>query len=296
MNKSRGLHHISAQALVPEQILPYVAAVGGSKALLFADCVGHVYEDNVVLVAYPLESKDYFCDASTQSVNPTAHSAVQDAVDAAVSAVYQNKQYTSITVLAPVRPSAAPADCTSTHDMFWSIPLPPPPPQQKLRNMLRRAHRDITIHTSKEWTAAHAGLAHLYCQSRPLPAGTRHIFQHLGDYVRNSPEATVFSAFSRADNSLVACALGEFSSLSTALYMFAFRQPTAPPGTSDTLLEALCAAGHSQGHSHLNLGLGINTGISFFKHKWQAQPFMPYVETNWQLGEKVKSWWSRLLG
>lgn len=296
MNRSSGLHYISAQALVPEQILPYVAAVGGSKALLFADCVGHVYEGNVVLVAYPPESEDYFCNDTQRSVNPSAQNAVQAAVDAAVSAVCQAKHYTNITVLAPVRPSAAPPACTSTHDMFWSIPLPPPPQQQKLRNMLRRAHRDITIQTGTEWTAAHAALAHLYCQSRPLPAGTRHIFQHLGDYVRNSPEATVFSAFSHADNSLVACAVGEFSSMSTALYMFAFRQPTAPPGTSDALLGALCMVGHSQGHSRLNLGLGINTGISFFKHKWQAQPFMPYVESAWQLGNTKKGWWGRVFG
>lgn len=336
MNKSRGLHHITAQALVPEQILPYVAAVGASKPVLFAQCVGHVYEDSLVLVAYPPASDSYFsADAATHSpppyntahchnvtspsnttppvitpkgptatsgplsalTNTTApvnHTSILHQVDAAVSAACQTQAYTTITVLAPVRPSAAPADADSTQDMFWSIPLPPPPPQQKLRNMLRRAHRDITLDTGTEWTAAHAALAHAYCQSRPLAAGTRHIFQHLGDYVRTSPDALVFSAYSRTDNSLLACALGEFSSMTTALYMFAFRLPTAPPGTSDALLEALCAAGQTRGHCQLNLGLGINAGISFFKHKWQARPFMPYVECSWQL--KKKSLWNRLFG
>lgn len=336
MNKGRSLHHITAQALVPEQILPYVAAVGASKAVLFADCVGHVYGNSVVLVAYPPESENYFNSPADTSINPTVHNTIVKEVDAAVSAVYANPAYTHITVLAPVRPSSAPntekAASTTTatspatsqnspispvssvspetsaspappnapnfpvpQDMFWSIPLPSRAALthgQKLRNMLRRAHQDSTINTSRQWTTAHAALATHYCQSRPLPAGTRHIFQHLGDYVRDCPDAIVFSAHSRVDNSLLACAIGDFSSMTTAMYMFAFRQPTAPPGTSDALLNALCAEGQARGHSRLNLGLGINTGISFFKHKWQAQPFLPYVESTWQI--KQQSWWSKI--
>ena len=32
----------------------------------------------------------------------------------------------------------------------------------------------------------------------------------------------------------------------------------------------------------LNLGLGINPGVAFFKRKWNARPWLPYVETSWE--------------
>lgn len=372
MNKPRGLHHISAQAVVPEQLLDYVAAVGGGRPMLFGDCVGHVYEDSVVLVGYPLHGSvpnssaadtvpnnahmsealgstvrqhldktvchgpdEAVCHAMGQSVcqamgeaarQPSdavglhavdevvphaADEVVPHAVDEAglhaimdesVRQVLKNTALNRITVLGPVRPSAAPSDSHSVYDSYWSLPLPPPRPRQKLRNMLRRARRDVYIEMAPCWTEKHDALVALYCRSRPLETGTRHIFQHLGDYVHGADrpgtahlgEVQVFSAYSHKDNSLLACALADYSSLRTAFYMFAFRHPTAPPGSSDLLLEALCAEGLARGHSMVNLGLGINPGISFFKKKWQAEVFLPYVETSWDIRPARRSWWSRL--
>lgn len=285
MSKLRGLHHVSAQAVVPEQLLSYVAAVGGSKPRLFGDCVGHVHENSVVLVGYPLHG--------------TLHdsSALGAALDRAVTCVLENPAFDRITVLGAVRPSAAPVGSSSSYDTYWSLPLPPAPPQQKLRNMLCRARREVSIDMAPCWTEQHQALVAHYCRTRPLETGTRHIFQHLGDYVRGAGaggDVQVFSAHSRLDNSLLACTLGDYSSLRTAFYMFAFRHPAAPPGSSDLLLEALCAEGLARGHSMVNLGLGINAGISFFKKKWQARAFLPYVETTWEIHAPRTSWWSRL--
>jgi hypothetical protein len=32
----------------------------------------------------------------------------------------------------------------------------------------------------------------------------------------------------------------------------------------------------------MNLGLGVSDGIRFFKRKWGAEPFLPYVEASWR--------------
>ena len=64
-------------------------------------------------------------------------------------------------------------------------------------------------------------------------------------------------------------------------YLFAFRSPESPPGTADALLDALAAEGIRRGHTLLNLGLGINPGIVFFKRKWNATILRPHVETSW---------------
>lgn len=286
MSIPRGLQHITAQALVPEQLLHYVGAVASSSPRMFGPCVGHVYEKSVVLIAYP----------------PTAtepeSAACQADIDAALAAVQDSADVEHVTVLAPLRPTAAPPPTDSpANDIFWALPLPTPPPAQKLRNMLHRASRDMYITQDNQWTAAHSALADMYCRTRPLEAGTRHIFQHLGAYVQQTPtqgDVRIFSAYSPHNDALLACALGDYSAMGTAFYMFAFRQPHAPPGTSDALLQALCAEGAARGHSLLNLGLGINPGIAFFKQKWQARPWLSYTESAWSLRPRSQSWWSRL--
>lgn len=291
MNNFRGLHHVSAQAMVPEQLLHYVAAVSASRPRLFGDCVGHVYDNSVVLAGYPLHG----------DVRDSAH--VHATLDAALTLVQQDQNLERITVLAPLRPHAAPAGSRISHDNFWALPLPPAPPRQKLRNILHRARRDVRLEQNCCWSQPHETLVAHYLHTRPLEAGMRHIFQHLGNYVHKAaesakkgtakPDVLVFSAYS-PENTLLACAIGDYSSLHTAFYLFAFRRPDAPPGTSDLLLEALCAEGTARGHSRVNLGLGINAGISFFKQKWQAEIFLPCVESAWKKQKPQKSWLSRL--
>ena len=48
------------------------------------------------------------------------------------------------------------------------------------------------------------------------------------------------------------------------------------------LLNALLDEAAGRGHMLLNLGLGINPGVAFFKRKWNARPWLPYVETSWE--------------
>ena len=72
-----------------------------------------------------------------------------------------------------------------------------------------------------------------------------------------------------------------YTALGTVFYLFAFRSPESPPGTADALLDALAAEGIRRGHTLLNLGLGINPGIVFFKRKWNATILRPHVETSW---------------
>ena len=275
----RGLHHVTAQGVVPEQLLPYVAAVSDSTAALVRDCVLHTHEGHAVLAAYPLH-------------DPHDTSALDDMV----REVAALPDVTRVTVLAPARPGAAPEHAEAHEDAFWAVPLPPPPPRQKLRNMLHRAARDVEISSASGpgcWTEEHAGLAASYIRTRPLEPGTRHIFRHLADYLSVAPDTVLWSARTR-DGKLAACALGDYSSMSTAFYMFAFRCPSAPPGTADLLLHHLLHEATERGHQRCNLGLGINPGVAFFKKKWQASAFLPCVQTSWSVTPPAKSWLSRL--
>lgn len=275
-----GLAQVTASALTPDQLIPYVRAVSGLDSRMFGSCVGHFCEGQIVLIGYPLCSP---CD--------------KEALDAAVGEALQTKGLKHITVLCAEKPSQAPENASCSEDAYWALPLPLPPCRQKLRNMLSRAKRDVSIEQSgaEGYGAEHEAMAENFCSRRRLEAGMVHIFHHLKTYLAQSPEARLFSARTK-DGALAAFAIGDYSSFHTAFYMFACRLPSAPPGTADALLEAVAKCAEERGHSRLNLGLGINQGVAFFKKKWGAEKFLPCYEYGWDVQPLKKGLLARLFG
>lgn len=266
------LRGLSAQALVPEQLAAYVQSVSQNR---LKNCEGFALwtsDEDAVLVGYPADGEQ------------SDEAALRIRLNKAVASALRLPDLRRITVLAPFRPEQAPSSATVVEgDSWWFMDLPFTP-GQKLRNMLRRAQRDIVI-TQENWNDEHAALVDSYLKLRPLHPGTRHIFSRLGSYLQHSNSAVLFAART-ADGNLSALTVGDYSALRTAFYMFAFRRPDSPPGTSDALLDALIKEAVQRGHAQLNLGLGINDGIGFFKKKWNARPAMPYVETSWAIAPR----------
>lgn len=271
----RGVAHLTARALLPEQLAGYVEAVAGSRPLACADCLAYDGDGQRTLVAWPpADSPEELLARSP--AQQAAH--LRRAVEAALADGFTGR----LVVLGPDRPEAAPPSAQSRRDAYAFLPLPPPPPDAKLRNMLRRAARECRI-TEEHWGAEHEALARSFCRSRPLAAGTRHIFSRLGPYLAACGDAVLFGARRPADGALLGLAVGDYSSLTTACYMFAFRAPECPPGVSDALLHALLLEARQRGHARVNLGLDISPGIAAFKRKWGATATLPYVETSWDV-------------
>jgi hypothetical protein len=259
------LARVTAAAVVPEQVVAYVNAVAGSKPRMFGSCVGYQSEAAVVLVGYPLP-------------DPLDSQAMAMAVEQAL----RIPGLEQITVIGPTRPPQAPEKAESAEDSYYALPLPPPPPGLKLKNLLRRAQREVQLFHGRRFENDHADLLQRYLDERPLAAGTRQIFRQLASYVEASAGSLIVSA-RRADGRLAAFAVGEFAALSTAFFMFCFRDPRlAPPGSADLALSGLLQEARQRGQARMNLGLGVSDGIRFFKRKWGAEPFLPYVETSWQ--------------
>lgn len=276
------LQRISADAVVPEQIVCYVRAVAGSTPRLFDSCVGYELDDNLVLIGYPLH-------------DPLDEQALTRSVDIALA----DGAARHIAVLAATRPKQAPLQALQhvhvTQDAYLSLPVPAGAVRQKLRNLLRRAEREVILDQGRDLGQDHIALIDAYLESRDLEPGTRQIFCRIPAYIQACPGAWIVSA-RLEDGRLAGLAVGDFTSLSTVIYMFAFRnQGIAPPGTADLLLHALLQEGARRGQVRMNLGLGINPAIRFFKQKWGATTFLPYVETRWEhrpVGwlEKMRRW------
>jgi hypothetical protein len=258
------LARVTAEAVVPEQLLPYVRSVSGTEPRLVGDCVGFASEKKLVLVGYPLH-------------DPRDTEAMAEAVSEAFK--IQGLEY--LTVIGPARPPQAPAESQVTEDCYHSLPVPHPLPPPKLRHLIRRASRELTIERGHQCEEDHLALVQRYLDERHLAPGTRHVFQHLPHYLAASSGSLVLSG-RLADGKLAAFVVGDFSALRTAFFMFCFRDPRlAPPGSADLLLGGLLEEAYQRGQTLMNLGLGINDGVAFFKRKWGALPFLPYVEVSW---------------
>ncbi len=62
------------------------------------------------------------------------------------------------------------------------------------------------------------------------------------------------------------------------MYMFNFRsQARYIPGASDLLLSTVTQQAIADGKKYMNLGLGINPGVAFFKEKWGGVVFLPHA-------------------
>ena len=153
------LAQVTAGAVTPDQLLPYVRAVSGLESRLCGGCALHHGGGHAVLVAYPPGAPE---DGA--------------AVDAAVAEALSLPGLERLTVIAAARPAAAPADAEASEDAYWSLPLPLTPPAgragQKIRNLLRRATREVRVHQTGgagAWTDEHAALAHAFIEKKRFP-------------------------------------------------------------------------------------------------------------------------------
>lgn len=279
-----GLSPFTAQALIPEQVPAYVEAISCSKALVCSSCIAYENASGLTLIGYPLH-------------DPLDAKAVDEAVDAACHLPMLTKGG-RLTVLSAARPRLASKDATCAEDNWWGLSLPPAPAplrtRQKLRHALRRAEQTLSVEqTGGSFDDVHQKLVEEQIRSRPLSPGTRLLYGRLPQYLAASPHAVLFSAYNRENGKLAACAIGEYASLNTAFYQFAFRAPTAPFGAADLLLSFLLREAQARGHARCNLGLGISSGIRFFKEKWQAKIFLPYQEYSWTPHPKTwRNFWA----
>lgn len=319
---SPSLSHITAEAATPEQVVPYVLAVSGRQAVQCGPFAAYVHEGHAVLAAFPdgaqyeewheawqeraqqaaaLEDDRAAPGDDAPPCMPAALVEMPDFFAAMVSEALAAlpEGIGRVTVLAPCPPPQAPeqavAGALKAVDCYWSIAVPPAPPAQKLRNMLSRAAKDVSL-VKEDFGPEHEALVRASIARRPYPTGTRSIFAALGRYMQAPGARPLLLSARTKGGGLAAFSIGEYASLATAMYMFSFRDTGAPPGTADLLLQGLVLHAAECGHTRMNLGLGIDGGIRFFKKKWRAEPMLPYTETSWELRPEKPGLLAGLLG
>jgi hypothetical protein len=252
-------HFIWEHGYVPEHVPGYVTAVSGADPFLCGPYLCYMKRDHLIFVGYHLPGSEESGDMAgevekaTRTYKPN-HLAVLGESSAIV----------------PLQVLRDEADCYYRIDFSrWRLP-------QKVRNMISRAGRELSIEEGKALGPEHLDLIAAFARTHQIDPQTESLYASIPHYLASAPAALAFTARERGGG-IVAFDVAEFGTRDYAFYMFNFRRREQHvPGASDLLLYEIMEKARTQGKQFLNMGLGISDGVSFFKRKWGAEPFLSY--------------------
>lgn len=246
-------------AYVPEHVPAYVTSVSGAEPFLSSEYLTYVKEDHLTFVGYPLgQTSD--------------KSRFQQALDTA----FREWKPAQVAVIAEHAPSLPMKTFSDEKDDYFRITFANWSMPQKVRNMIHRAAQEVSVAEEKSLGEEHRWLIASFLDKNGISGAMRFVFEKIPHYVSSTATAKVFSARDR-ENRLVAFDVAELGARDYVFYMFNFRNPeTHVPGVSDLLLYEIMKKASALGKQHLNLGLGVNRGIRFFKKKWGGRVFLAY--------------------
>lgn len=246
-------------AYVPEHLPGYVGAISRAEPHLLGEYLCFQVEDTLLFNGYPLGSA---FDSQ----------AMLDALDSFT----ERFRPRHVALIAPAIPLERLASQFPERDEYFRLDLSRVRPDAKLRNMLRRASKELHLEGSGGIQEDHLRLIENFVDTHPLSEETKYILERIPAYLSSISTAQVFSVRNGAGR-LVAFDVAEFGSRDYAFYQFNFRsRKRSVPGASDLLLQAVIQTAQEQGKRFLNLGLGIHEGVRRFKEKWGATPFLRY--------------------
>ena len=260
MITSSQLSTLFEQAYIPEHVTDYVTAVSGAEPFLFGDFLAYRKEERLIFVGYPLGA-----DFKEKQAKKALDEAVRRFKPARVA-------LTAPCLPASIRPEKAPS-----FDQYYRLDLTDLSIPQKVRNMINRARRMLKVEKRKTLNTAHEELIHQFIKDHPVSQETQFIFERIPDYLSSAGTAWAFDARNKGGE-LVAFDVAEMGPKTYGFYMFNFTsRDRFVPGASDLLLWEIIQDAKSEGKRYLNLGLGINPGVTFFKEKWGGKPFVPHA-------------------
>lgn len=242
------------KAYVPEHLVDYVVAVSKAEPYILEGYLFYHSGRHLNAIGYPLEGG-------------FSVAALENALDTAVRELKAD----SVSVIAQELP-AIEKEAVMKHssDSYYFIDLKSMRKGRKLRNLLKRAGREVKV--SKEaFESEHRGLVEAFLSQRNLGEESRYIMEKLPEYLSRSRSAVLFASRS-SDDELAAFSVFDYGSKNCVFYMFSFHSKEHyVPGASDLLLDHALNHALKHGKKRVNMGLGVNKGVSRFKEKWGAK-------------------------
>ena len=265
-------------AYIPEHLPSYLCPFSDSepcldRGLLYYQAQGRI---NLIACPLPLDPK-----------GPDLHSHVNS-----IAREMKPAELSSISPVSLHVDGYKPA--WTEYDLYYCLDLDNIFSGPKLRNMLKRAFRDVQTFVGQDFTRDHLQLLRKFIEYKGLDREKALFFHRIPEYLNHSETAMVIEARTRRDNTLVAYDILETGSRMFAFYLFNItgKESRGIPGVNDLLLQEAIQQARKLNKRHINMGLGINKGIVAFKAKWGAYPFLPYYFQQF----KPSFGWKRFFG
>ncbi len=295
MIQEESLHRIASCAYVPEHMPAYVSSVSRAEPFLVGEYLCYAKGDHLAFIGYPLdrestgEEMEMALRQALREFRPKRVSLVSQDIPPGLEKGIGTRRDPSCRKgdERVVKGSRGPRERdrpwlwletreAEVRDWYYRLELPRLRVPPKVANMIRRASREVQVERGGSMGPDHESMIRSFLSCRPMDPGTREIFEHVPDYVNSVSTARLYSALD-ARGRLVAFDVGELGAEGYGFYMFNFRSQDAKvPGASDLLLHEMIKEARASGKAFLNLGLGINPGVSYFKEKWGGVRFLPY--------------------
>jgi len=254
------LAYIEEHAYIPEHMIHYVTAISQAEAFLFGSYLAYSKKDLLIFVGYPL--KEAFEEKKMEK---------------ALNEARRRFKPKEISLTAPKIPSSIASPPQSPSDFYYKLDLSTLSISQKLRNMLKRAGKDLVVERVRGLDKEHHQMVNEFFNTHRVDEPTQFIIKRIPEYLSSAPSVWVFSAREKG-GALAAFDIAEFGARHYAIYMFNFTsRDHYIPGASDLLLSDVIKCAREENKEFVNLGLGINTGVTFFKKKWGGVPLYPYI-------------------
>jgi len=249
--------NIYAYAYIPEHLVDYVTSVSSAEPHLFQCYLCYKKDETLIFIGYPLGES--FDEKQMETSIARATKAIKPRI---------------VSLIAPTTVTMNDRIIQKNSDSYYRLDLSNLIISSKVRNMLRRASKEVSVEQSNKWQKMHETLVVEFLSTHQLSEESQHIFLKIPEYVSSSKSVSILNALNNEGN-LIAFDVVDYGSRNYAFYMFNFASKEHYiPGASDLLLSQAIVSARLKGKRFANLGLAINKGITFFKQKWGGIPFL----------------------
>jgi hypothetical protein len=140
---------IERHAYLPEHVPEYVTAISDTEAFLFGGYLAYARHELLILIGYPLGE-------------PFDQKRMEEAREEAVKRLNPG----SVSLMAPSLPASLEKIDHPPSDHYYRLDLASLTVSQKVRNMVRRAGRELTVETNGRFDAEHQELVAAFLNTR----------------------------------------------------------------------------------------------------------------------------------
>jgi len=258
-------------AYIPEHIYTYVQGISDVDAYFSMPYVCYFKEGLLIFVGYPL--KDIYNLSSLKVI-----------LNEAISKTKCDR----VKIILPLWPIEGLSNYKLiSKDEYYRLDLNSFTIKSKTRNMINRASRDMAVERTRSISSEHRDLIERFLDEKKIDEETKWIIKNIVSYVAQSDSAWILNVRD-AKGRLIVFDIIDLFSKDYIFYMFNIRSlDKYIPGASDLLFYELIKMGIENKKKYINLGLGINKGVSFFKEKWGGRPFISYYLLEKEIKTKI---------